>query len=194
MKTYDLDILAAYFHSTVGVPPEKFARIRHLFQLEHYPKGEFLVRQEEHAQKMWFLLEGYIRCYAEAKDKEITHWVYWPHRLVTDIPSFNRQGPSHWHFQTISDCAAFALTYEQYQEAQRIVPDWHVYENRILVKFFMSLEHRIYTFISMNATERYQYLHDAHPELFNQIPLIYLSSLLNMAPETISRIRRKTIS
>lgn len=194
MQHNNIELLEAYLQVSIHLPPSKFKTIRHLFQKETFRKGIYLVKQNGFSDKMFFLVDGYIRCYANKKNKEITHWVYWKNRLVTDIPSFKRQRPALWHFQTLSDCIVFSLTYENYQQIKHILPDWDTYENLILTKFFIALEHRIYTFISMNATERYQFLYEAYPEIFNQIPLIYLASLLNMTPETLSRIRRKAIS
>jgi CRP/FNR family transcriptional regulator, anaerobic regulatory protein len=46
----------------------------------------------------------------------------------------------------------------------------------------------------MTAEERYKKLFDSNRELFNQVPLQYLASMLGMTPETFSRIRRKMIS
>jgi CRP-like cAMP-binding protein len=56
------------------------------------------------------------------------------------------------------------------------------------------LENRVFDFISLTAEERYKKLFDTNRELFNQVPLQYLASMLGMTPETFSRIRRKMIS
>ena len=50
---------------------------------------------------------------------------------------------------------------------------------------------RILAFISMTAEERYIQLWNTNKELFNQVPLQYLASMLGMTPETFSRLRKK---
>jgi len=45
----------------------------------------------------------------------------------------------------------------------------------------------------MTAEERYNQLLAINPELFNQVPLQYLASMLGMTPETLSRLRKKSI-
>jgi hypothetical protein len=45
----------------------------------------------------------------------------------------------------------------------------------------------------MTAEQRYNILFDSNRELFNQVPLQYIASMLGMTPETISRIRRKQL-
>jgi CRP-like cAMP-binding protein len=56
------------------------------------------------------------------------------------------------------------------------------------------MESRVFDLISKPAEERYQQLFDQNRELFNQVPLQYLASMLGMTPETFSRIRKKMVS
>lgn len=168
--------------------------IADLFQEETIKKGELLIEQDSFANNLFFLHEGYIRCFTTTPNKEITHWVYWKNRFVTDYPSFRQYRKSPWTYQTLTDCTVHRLSFDDYIKSKDLLLTWDTFENRLLFKLFMALENRIYTFISMNATERYNFLHQAHPNIFNEIPLIYLSSVLNMTPETLSRIRRQLIS
>ncbi len=191
---YNLKDLAIYLEKHIGLPQQKFELISHLFEEEVLPKGQLLVKENEFAQKMIFMRSGYIRCYTSGEAKEITHWVYWKNRLVTDIPSFKDVRPSKWNYQAISKCEIVSLDSDNYLKVKDLIPEWDSYENRILTMFFIALENRLSTFLSLSAKERYTLLHNAHPEIFNQIPLIYLSSILGMTPETISRIRRDSIS
>jgi CRP-like cAMP-binding protein len=45
----------------------------------------------------------------------------------------------------------------------------------------------------MTAEERYHFFFEKNREIFNQVPLQYIASMLGMTPETISRIRRKQL-
>lgn len=53
------------------------------------------------------------------------------------------------------------------------------------------LEDRVYSHISMTAEERYDLYYAQNKELFNQIPLQYIASVLGMSAETLSRIRNR---
>jgi CRP-like cAMP-binding protein len=43
----------------------------------------------------------------------------------------------------------------------------------------------------MTAEERYNQYFEQNKELFHQVPLQYIASVLGMTPETFSRIRRR---
>lgn len=85
----------------------------------------------------------------------------------------------------------WTLDKADYQEFEQKIPNWNVLEKRFIAKCFMLLEQRIFQFISQSAEERYQQYFEANKELFNQVPLQYIASVLGMSPETLSRIRSK---
>ncbi|HEY5823130.1 MAG TPA: cyclic nucleotide-binding protein, partial [Cyclobacteriaceae bacterium] len=67
-------------------------------------------------------------------------------------------------------------------------------EKLFMVRCFSIMEDRIFGHLSMSAEERYQFFFNQNKELFNQVPLQYLASMLGMTPETFSRIRKKQLS
>lgn len=70
-------------------------------------------------------------------------------------------------------------------------PRWNNLEKEFIVKCFVMLEDRVYSHISMTAEERYDLYYAQNKELFNQIPLQYIASVLGMSAETLSRIRNR---
>jgi CRP-like cAMP-binding protein len=55
------------------------------------------------------------------------------------------------------------------------------------------LEDRVFGHLSLSAEERYLQFFNQNKELFNQVPLQYIASMLGMTPETFSRIRKSLI-
>ncbi len=74
------------------------------------------------------------------------------------------------------------------------MPHWPELEKLFIAKCFLTLEDRIFGFLSLSAGQRYQQIFQHKKELFNQVPLHYLASMMGMSPETLSRIRNKSIS
>lgn len=74
-----------------------------------------------------------------------------------------------------------------------MVPSWHELEKLFIAKCFTILENRIFSHLSMTAEERYNNFSEHNKELFNQVPLQYIASMLGMTPETFSRIRKKQL-
>ncbi|OJJ22227.1 hypothetical protein BKI52_08220 [marine bacterium AO1-C] len=187
-------MIETYLQKYFRIPSEEIAQVASLFREEKLQKGDFFVKKGRQCRKLGFLLEGYLRFYFTTETKEITHWIFWQGHLVTDVSSFYLQTPSKWHVQALTDCHLYTINYDDYQKINQFVPSWGQINQTFIVKCFSGLENRIFTFLSMSAEERYQYLFDAHKELFQYIPLNYLASMLGITPETLSRIRKKRIS
>lgn len=62
-----------------------------------------------------------------------------------------------------------------------------------MAKCFTMMEDRIFAHLSMTAEERYQLFFEQNKELFQQVPLQYIASMLGMTPETFSRVRKKLL-
>lgn len=175
----------------LGIPSIALPQVLPLFREEQLQKGDFFVKKGGYCKKMSFVLEGYVRYFSFAEGKEVTHWIFWKDQFITEVSSFHLKTPSKWNIQALTDCHLYSISYENYQKLQTLLPRWKVINEVVLVKCFSSLENRVFTFLSMTAEERYQFLFDSHKEIFNQLPLNYIASMLGITPETMSRIRRK---
>ena len=96
--------------------------------------------------------------------------------------------------QALADTELYSITKEDYKLIGDLVPRWHELEKLFIVRCFIILEERIFSHLSMTAEERYHFFYQHNRELFNQVPLQYIASMLGMTPETFSRIRKKPLS
>jgi CRP-like cAMP-binding protein len=85
----------------------------------------------------------------------------------------------------------YVIDRTQYRNIKEVIPGWVELEKLFLAKCFTVLEDRIVTHLAMTAEERYQQLLQFNSQLFNEVPLQYLASMLGMTPETLSRLRKK---
>ena len=187
-------MLASFLRHQLDIPPETIERVLTFYNEEQIAKDDNLLKQGQYSQKLYFINEGYVRFYSYSKSKPITHWIFGKGQLVTDIASFYLNEPAKWNIQALSETSALAITLTDYRQLRETIPEWDMYENRLLAKLMSALENRVYTFLSMSADERFQYLFEDDAEMFNKLPLHYISSMLGMTPETLSRIRSKRVS
>jgi CRP-like cAMP-binding protein len=99
--------------------------------------------------------------------------------------------PSRWNIQAITDAKIYTIDYDRYNSIGKLIPKWNELKKLFLGKCFVTIENRVFDLLSLSAEERYQQLFDYNRELLNHVPSQYLASMLNMTPETFSRIRRK---
>ncbi len=189
-----MQTLTSFLQKDLDIPEKLFSEIVGFYKEEQINKSEFLVKNGQYCYKMCLIEKGYFRFFSYSNKKVITHWIFGKNQLVTDVTSFFLQKPAKWNIQTLTDTTVYTLTYSNYQKLREKVPEWDNYEKLFLIKLMSALENRVYALLSMSAEERYQYLFQSDSNMFNELPLQYLASMLGMTPETLSRLRSKSIS
>lgn len=186
--------LQKYITSYFGITNENMDKITSLFSESELKKGEYFTKSGQYCEKLSFVRSGYIRVFANANDKEVTQWISTQGQFITDLNSLSFKQRARWNIQALTDCKLYTIEKENYSQLNSIVPNWSEMEKQFIAACFIQLEDRVFTHLSLSAEERYDKLFDNSKELFNQVPLQYIASMLGMSPETFSRIRNKKIS
>ena len=187
-------LLNSYFQNYFDISSSELEIVSSLFKKETLGKGEFFTNEGSFCKKLSFIKSGHIRIFKYSDGKDVTQWICSEGELVTDLASLLFELPSRWNIEAIDDCELFTITAKDYHGLGEKLQHWKDVEKLFLAKCFLTLEDRVFSFLSMTAQERFEHLHNYKPQLFNQVPLIYLASMLGMTPETLSRIRKKSIS
>lgn len=186
--------LENYIHTCFHVEKNELTAISSFFKPLRLKKGEFYLKKGRQSDRLGFVQTGIIREYVVMDDKEVTKWISTKGYFVVDLSSFMFEQPARWNIQALTDCEIYVIDKKDYQQIARVVQRWAELEKLFLARCFTVLEHRIVQHLSMTAEERYHQLFNFNKELFNQVPLQYLASMLAMTPETLSRIRKKVAS
>ncbi|MCC6371940.1 MAG: Crp/Fnr family transcriptional regulator [Bacteroidia bacterium] len=185
--------LETYIQSYFGIEQKEMATIAALFKPEDLKKGDYYLKTGKLCNKLSFIKSGLLRIYVKDENKEVTQWISTAGYFVTDLSSLVFQNPARWTIQALSDVELYTISRNDYNRIGKLIPDWHQLEKLFIAKCFTMLEDRIFSHLSMSAEERYAFFFEHNKELFNQVPLQYIASMLGMTPETFSRIRKKTI-
>lgn len=186
--------LEQYIKSYFGVVnTDDLKTIVSLFNLTTIKKGEFLLKAGKRCDNLSFVQSGLLRVYISTDEKEITQWISTKGYFSTDLSSFVFETTSRASIQALTDTEVYSITKTDYKKIGEQVPKWHELEKLFIVRCFIILEERIFSHLSMTAEERYDYFFKNNKELFNQVPLQYIASMLGMTPETFSRIRKRQL-
>lgn len=186
--------LETYIQSYFGIAqPADLEAIRSLFKEQHLDKGDYFLQQGAPCNKLSFIKSGMLRIYVNTGDKEVTQWISTRGYFVTDLSGLVFETPARWTIQALTDTELFTISRTDYRNIGTLIPKWHELEKLFIARCFAMLEDRIFSHLSMSAEERYHFFFEKNRELFNQVPLQYIASMLGMTPETFSRIRKKML-
>lgn len=185
--------LEKYIQTYFGVNQNDLSTISAYFKPLTLKKGDFFLKTGRYSDRLGFVQTGIIREFVVMDEKEVTKWISTKGYFVVDLSSFLFQNPGRWNIQALTDCELHVIDQKDYQKIGQVVPRWAELEKLFIAKCFTVLEDRILQHLSMSAEERYRQLFQFNGELFNQVPLQYLASMLGMTPETLSRLRKKAL-
>lgn len=183
--------LKKHIIDTFGFSEKEFEDIQDYFKPLEIKKDDFFLEEGRYSKQLGFVESGILREFLLFNDKEVTKWFSTSGYFAVDLTSFIHNQKAKVSYQALVDTKLMVISKEDYDKIGGKVPKWDKLEKMFLIKCFSVLENRVISHLSMDAEERYKQLFDFQPLLFNQVPLIYIASMLGMSPETLSRIRNK---
>ncbi|CAM1374684.1 Crp/Fnr family transcriptional regulator [Tenacibaculum xiamenense] len=176
--------------SQLSIEQKSMNNILSAFEPLELKKGEFLLKSGRICRQMAFVESGYLRMYDIVDGKEITLWIGKEGRFITSLSSFIFETPNNWNIQAITDCELLVINRENHFNLNKTEPKWLEFDNTLLANSFALLEKKMFSQLHTTAKQRFDSLLNEEPELFNNIPLQYIASMLGITPESLSRLRK----
>jgi CRP-like cAMP-binding protein len=186
--------LEQYIQHYFGIEDHNIRDLATLFKLERLQKDTYFTQEGNACNKLSFVKSGFLRVFRYVDGKDITQWISTQGDFTTDLSGLIFNQASRWNIQAMTDCELYTIYADDYNNLSTVIPLWDHIEKLFLAKCFITIEERVFSFLSMTAEERYLFLFNYKSELFNQVPLHQIASMLGMTPETLSRIRNKRLS
>jgi len=150
-------------------------------------KSDLILKEGALCQAIYFIIDGScIHLLPSANGTDTVVNLYTKRSWLTDYQSFTSQKPAIAFIQAFEDCQLAVLGINVLHELIQYSP--------IFFKAGRLLEMMQYTDITalnLSPEERYRDLLERRPELLQTFPLKTLASYLRIAPETLSRIRKR---
>jgi CRP/FNR family transcriptional regulator, anaerobic regulatory protein len=161
------------------------------FAIEQIKKGELLLNEGKVCTKLWFLSKGLLRAFHNIDDKEVTCRIMFNHHIVIAPGSFFMQTPSTESIDALSHSLVATITFQTLQKIYAAFPEFNYHTSLITEQYFYKQEQRLYMLRKHDGIEKYRYFLEHYENYLKEIPQKYIASFLNIAPETLSRIRKK---
>ncbi len=158
-------------------------------EAQHLKKKEFLIKEGQLVDGLYYVASGVLRAYYEKDGEEVTFNFYFGPTIFTDFISVYEKTPSKMNVVVLEDCEVY---YANMKEMEQLA-EKDVDITQLFLKFFQILylynHKRQLSMIYNTPEERYLELLELRPKVFQQMPLKYIATYLGVKPETLSRLR-----
>ncbi len=172
------------------------SQIRDLFlergKLQQLRKKEYFVEQNNPSRYAGFVESGTLHYTRTGKDG-IEHVVgfAFASEFICDYSSLMKKDISLVSIQAMTDCNIYVVSYDDLIESSNADINNQQLTRQVADSLYEMVYKRLLSFYCDSPEERYIGLIERCPELKEAVPLKEIASFVGVAPETISRIRRK---
>lgn len=176
----------------IPITPELEQTITESEFVRSFRKGTVLLREGQISNECYFVIKGCIRCYYIKDGEEKTTEFYTEEQAVTPS-AYGMKIPSEYYIECMEDTIAGVGTPEMEQEMYQKFPQIESL-NRALGEAIMAKYMDTFAEFKMNTPEeRYLNLIKTRPDLIQRVPQHQIASYLGITPESLSRIRKRTL-
>jgi CRP/FNR family transcriptional regulator, anaerobic regulatory protein len=170
---------------------EEIEIIFRYIKVEQLKRNDYFLHSNTRAGKVGFVVQGMLRAYIiNGKGEENIQYIIQTGQFVSDVNAFYYRRPAKTDIRAIGKCVVFSIGFAELDMLCRQIPALefvvkHWSETMLLLIYQMN-EFKY----AGDALAQYQYFIGSHSNLARQLPLSYIARLLQIAPPSLSRLRR----
>lgn len=161
---------------------------------EKYKKGERILDEGQVCNCLYFIDKGMTRQFYFKYDKDLTEHIGYENAIIVCLESYFNEEPTRLMIETLEPTIAWRINKNDIVHLASVNSEIGTLYRRIFEKSLITSQQKADTLRFEPANERYNKLMQQHPEILKRAPLIYIASLLQMTPETLSRVRSASLN
>ncbi|HWV73655.1 MAG TPA: Crp/Fnr family transcriptional regulator [Pseudosphingobacterium sp.] len=186
------DVLFTHIQDKVKLTDEEKQRISSFFTFKKVRRRQYILQENDICRNLSFVKKGLLKSYRlDEKGTEHITVFGWEGWWISDFNSFVNQAPAVLNIEAIKDTELLNLSRENYEQMTLDVPVMDRYFRILYQNSLVTKDQRLISSNSDTAEEKYQSLILSNPDIIQCIPQNLIASYLGLAPETLSRIRKK---
>ncbi|MFZ4769697.1 MAG: Crp/Fnr family transcriptional regulator [Ferruginibacter sp.] len=184
-------LLVNYLNSVSPLSNALKEKLYSIIQIKEFSKKEIILSEGQVSNYIYFIEKGFIRSYCIKEGKEITAWFMADNDFIISVNSFFKRAKSYEFIETIEDSIVHFVHYDELEKLYKEFLEFNVVGRILTTHYYVLSEERLYNMRKQTAEERYYFLIEKHPQVFQRAPLSQIASYLGMSFETLSRVRAK---
>ena len=185
MKSFKL-----FIEKYTPVTDNEWKIISDCFEKRIFEKDEMILQEGKVCKYLYFIESGLLRFFIDKEGNDITKFFTEAPYCFTSQVSFNLQKPANENIQAIEKSIVWQITLKQTNDLLEL-KSWNTFVRKLIQEVQYFTEEILEEIQTETAAKRYEKMLIKEPLLLQRIPLKYLASFFGIAPQSLSRIRKK---
>lgn len=186
----DLSGLKEFIEKFTKLNTDDWQIIQDAFEPRLVKKNEIILQVGEICRYFYFFESGLIRFFTIKDGNDITKTFTIPPYCFTAKTSFRYQKASQEGIQALEKTTLWQTSYNQVNKLAEL-KSWNTFIHKLVNEVQEFTDDFMMEIRTETAELRYRKLMEKYPVIINKIPLKHLSTFLGIAPQSLSRIRKK---
>lgn len=161
---------------------------------EKYKKGERILDEGDICHSMYFVDKGMTRQFYYKYGKDLTEHIGYENSIIICLESYFLEEPTKLIIDTLEPTILWRIDKTEILKLVEVNNEIGTLYRMIFEDSLITSQRKADIIRFEPAHERYNKLMQTHPEILKRAPLIYIASLLQMTPETLSRVRAANLN
>lgn len=173
---------------------EQLHGIADIVACKKFKKGERILDEGDVCRSMFYIEKGLTRQFYFKYDKDLTEHIAYEGGVVICLESYLKEKPTRLMIETLEPTVVWEIPKSKIEKLSLVDAGIGAWYRRIFELSLIESQVKADTLRFEPAHERYNKLLQLHPEILKRAPLVYIASLLQMTPETLSRVRSASLN
>lgn len=169
---------------------EEWMAVENAIERVEFSRNQLILHEGDICRYFYFLEKGLVRYFIIHEGNDITKFFTVAPYCFTSQHSFKNRVPALESIHALEDLVAWRMPLEKVAELGAL-PLWTLFTRKFLQEVQFNIEELMMQARTGTAGTRYKRLAEQYPHVINRIPLKYMAGFLGIAPQSLSRIRKK---
>ena len=158
-----------------------------------FAKNDKILLEGETCENIYWVAKGLVRQYYYKNGKELTEHMAVENSIVMCIESLFKEEPTKLQIMALEPCVLYAMPRKLLEQVAMKSVNIQILYRKILEESLIESQIHADMLRFETAQDRYAKLVKLQPQLVLRAPLVYIANLLQMTPETLSRVRTSAL-
>jgi CRP-like cAMP-binding protein len=188
----DFNEIAKFFETEFPLNQQGLDELFSLFTVQKHKKGSILLQAETVEKQLRFLNIGIIREYYSNEEKEVNINFYVKPQFISDLLMFSQIEKTNKHQECLSSVEVLSIERQPFFDLLEKYQCGKSFVETSFQKLLKEKGKQEFNRVTKTPEELYKDLFIYKPQWLQSIPQYHIASYLNITPETLSRIRKRT--
>lgn len=184
--------IAAQFHCLLS--KDQIHKLAAILVCKKYKKGERILDEGDVCKSILYIEKGMTRQFYFKYNKDLTEHIGYEGGAIMCLESLLKQEPSRLMVEALEPTVLWEIPKEGMDRLSLEDAEIGAFYRKFFESSLIESQIKADTLRFEPAHERYSKLLQLHPEILKRAPLVYIASLLQMTPETLSRVRSASLN